>query len=201
MTHFDIEQWVDFSRGTATEADRSLMQVHLDSGCTRCSRMVALLAGVAAAVRVDKSSEPPASAVRLAKALYQPPRPERLIARIVYDSFRDPLPAGVRTQDRLTRHILFEAGGYSLDVRVERHGGPATATLVGQVVRRDSPVAASSDVQATLRTGTKIVAAASGNAFGEFQLDCRPAPSLQLEVSLGTGGPVLDVPLGSALEL
>jgi hypothetical protein len=200
MTHFDIEQWADFSRGAATGADRALMQRHLASGCGRCNRMVDLLVGVAAVTRADKDYDPPAAVVRRAKALYRPQRPERLTARVIYDSFRDPLPAGVRTQDRLTRHVLYQAGDYSLDVRVEQHAGAATATLVGQVVTRERPGTSAGDVQVMLRRGTKTVAAASGNAFGEFQLDYRPVASLQLEVTLGTTGPVLELPLDHAVE-
>jgi hypothetical protein len=197
MKHFDIEQWADFSRGVASEADRSSMERHLASGCTRCNRIVHLLRGVAAVV--GSEYEPPASVVRTAKALYQPPRPGRLAARIVYDSFRDPLPAGMRTSDRLTRHVLYEAGDYSLDVRVEEQPGGTAATLVGQLVKRECP-AGPGEVQATLKTGTKTVARAAGNAFGEFQLDYRPVVSLQLEVSLGVAGPVLDVPLGQTSD-
>jgi hypothetical protein len=200
MTHYEIEQWVDFSRGVASDADRPLMERHLAAGCTRCRRIVTLLQGVAAAARADTQAAPPASTVRMAKALYQPHKPERLIARLVYDSFRDPLPAGVRTQDRLTRHVLYVAGEYSLDVRLEEHGAPSSATLVGQIVKRDSPAASAGDVQVMLRSRTKTVAATSCNAFGEFHMAYRPGPALQLEVSLSPSGQVLEVPLGHVME-
>jgi hypothetical protein len=200
MKHFETEQWLEFSRGASTDDDRSAMESHLASGCARCRRVVDVLKGVAVIARAEKNYGPPESVVRLAKAVYWPQQPERLIARLIYDSFREPLPAGVRTQDRLTRHALYEAGDYSVDVRVEQHGVRDTATLVGQLANRARPGAPAVDVQVKLKRQKKIVAAASCNEFGEFHLDYSPAPALQLEVSLGSTGKVVEVPLGSVLD-
>jgi hypothetical protein len=198
MRHFAIEQWVDLARGTSSDADRAAMESHLASGCARCHEVVAVLKGMTVIARAEKDCEPPESVVRLAKAAYRPPQHERLVARIMYDSFLEPLPAGVRTQDRVARHTLYEAGEYSLDVRVEQHGAQETATLVGQLANRKDPGAPADGVQVMLKSRKKVVATASCNAFGEFQLDYSQAPALQLEVCLGTIGQVLEVPLGAA---
>jgi len=200
MSHFDIEQWADFSRGLDRDIDRSAMQSHLSTGCPRCGRLVNMLGSVAAIARTDMGYEPPASIVRLAKAIYQPQKPERTLARLVFDSFRAPLPAGVRTQDRQTRHALYEAGGYYVDLRLDNSRPAHLATLVGQLADREHPGADADDVRVELKTRKQILASANCNRFGEFQLDYRPAPALRLDVILGTSGKRLELPLSGLMD-
>jgi hypothetical protein len=195
MSHFDIEQWADFSRGLDRDIDRSAMQMHLATGCPRCGRLVNMLGSVAAIARTDMGYEPPANIVRLAKAIYQPQKPERTLARLVFDSFLAPLPAGVRTQDRQTRHALYEAGGYYVDLRLDN-----TATLIGQLADREHPGADADDVRVELKTRKQILASATCNRFGEFQLDYKPAPALRLDVILGTSGKRLELPLSGLMD-
>jgi len=200
MNHFDIEQWADFSRGLDRDIDRSAMETHLSTGCQRCSRLVAMFGSVAAIARADAAYEPPASAMRLARAIYQPQKPERTLARLVFDSFREPLPAGVRTQDRQTRHALYEAGGYCVDVRLEHQRPADMATLVGQLADREHRGVDADDVRVELRTKKEILASANCNRFGEFQLDYRPAPALRLDVILGSSGKRLELPLSGLTD-
>src|SRR5437762_13326213 len=101
MTHFETWQWADFSRGLVTDIDRAVMQSHLEA-CARCHRTVQILSGVAALAAAEPANTPPRDVVRLAKAIYTPPPTERFLARLIFDSFLAPLPAGVRTQDRQT---------------------------------------------------------------------------------------------------
>jgi hypothetical protein len=200
MSHFDIEQWADFSRGLDRDIDRSAMDSHLSTGCARCSRLVKMLGSVAAIARTEMGYEPPASTVRLAKAIYEPQKPERTLARLVFDSFREPLSAGMRTQDRQTRHTLYEAGGYCVDLRLEHQRPAHLATLVGQLADREHPGADADDVRVELRTRREILARANCNRFGEFQLDYRPAPALRLDVILGSSGRRLELPLSGLTD-
>jgi hypothetical protein len=200
MSHFDIEQWTDYSRGMDRDIDRSAMDTHLLTGCQRCSRLVNMLGSVAAIARMDMGYEPPASTIRLAKAIYQPLKPERTLARLVFDSFREPLPAGVRTQDRQTRHALYEAGGYCVDLRLEHQRPADMATLVGQLADREHPGVDADDVRVELKTPKQILATANCNRFGEFQLDYRPAPALRLDVILGSSGRRLELPLSGLMD-
>jgi hypothetical protein len=200
MSHFKIEQWADFSRGVGSDIDRSAMETHLSTGCARCSRLVKMFGSVAAVARTEAAYEPPASAVRLAAAIYQIRKPERLLARLVFDTFREPLPAGVRTQDRQTRHALYEAGGYSVDLRLDHQRPTEMASLVGQLADRDHPGAAADGVRVELKTREQILASANCNRFGEFQLDYRPAPGLRLDVVLGSSGKRLELPLNGLTD-
>jgi hypothetical protein len=200
MSHFDLEQWADFSRGLDRDIDRSAMESHLSTGCARCSHLMKMFANVAAVARMEASYEPPPNVIRLARAIYQPQKPERTLARLVFDSFREPLPAGVRTQDRQTRHALYEAGGYSVDIRLEHQRPADLATLVGQLADREHPGVDAGDVRVELVTKKEILASANCNRFGEFQLDYRPEPALRLDVVLGSSGRRLEVPLGGLTD-
>lgn len=195
MTHFALSQWVDFSRGLSQHIDRSAMEAHLADGCSRCRRMVDVLGGVAAAARVEAEYEPPASAIRLAMAIFKPAKPVRLLGRLIFDSFNEPLLAGVRSQDRLTRHSIYEAGNYCVDLRIEHQRAGGTATIVGQLADRDHPGADTGKVRVLLKRRTETVATAACNRFGEFHLDYRPSPSLRLDVCLEPSGPLLQLPL------
>src|SRR5438045_900511 len=115
MKHFDIWEWTDYARGLTDGAHRSAMDAHLSSGCARCARTARTLHSVSAIAGGEAGLEPPEHAIRHAQAVYSLFRPEtmslpRLIARLVHDSIREPLPAGIRAQARLSRHALYEAG-------------------------------------------------------------------------------------------
>lgn len=200
MTHFHIRQWVDYSRGVNAEIDRASMDAHLAAGCTRCSRVVEVLEGILTAARGELDSEPPESVLRLARAIYQRQPPETLIGRLIFDSFREPLAAGLRSDDRQTRHALWEAGTYCVDVRMDHRRAADTLTLVGQIVNRENPAADAAGVRVVLKNAKGTVAAVACNPFGEFHLECRPAAALRLDVSLGATGRHLELPLSGLLD-
>src|SRR5688572_21136116 len=137
MKHFDIWEWADFVRGLGDRGVRSRMQAH-QSECPRCEKTAGTLRDIVAAARADADYDPPEHAVRYAKAVYALAAPEkvrlpRLIARLVHDSMREPLPAGIRAQDRVSRRALYEAGGYHLDLQLERQPASGLIVLVGQL--------------------------------------------------------------------
>ena len=183
MKHVDVGQWVDLVRGLATE-NQADVDAHL-SQCARCRRAVEILRDLVAVSRADTGNEPPGYVVNSAKAIYALQRPEkvyfpRLLGRLVYDSFREPLPEGLRARHRLSRYAVYEAGGYSLDLRLERQIGAASVSLVGQIAGRGEPPQPQIDVPVLLLSGRKIIAWTVTNAFGEFQIEYEPKPHLRL---------------------
>lgn len=200
MKHFNIWQWVDFIRDLGEEETRAAMASHLSSRCARCQKIVKVLRGVALTARGELVCEPPEHAIRLAQAIYSLRRPDtanlpRLIARLMHDSVRAPLPAGIRAQNRLSRHALFEAGSYYLDLQLEQQPASGLVTLLGQLADRTGPERSTSEVPVWLKERKRLVATALCNRFGEFQLEYEPAPNLRLHVALPTAGKRLEVPL------
>ena len=188
MKHFSIGQWADFVRGLGDPVPLAAMQAHLASGCRRCEQTVIALRDAAATARSEAHYQPPERAIRHAHAIFSLYRPEisfpRMVARLVHDSLRAPLPAGLRSQDRLGRHALYQAGSYYLDLQVEHQPRTGLVSLIGQIANRDEPATMTGDLPVWLMKRKGVVAGALCNRFGEFQLDYAPARDLWLEVPL-----------------
>jgi hypothetical protein len=199
MKHFDIWQWADYVRGLADDAHRSAMDAHLSSGCARCARTASTFRSMAAIADGEAGREPPEHAIRYAQAVYSLFRPEptslpRLLARLVHDSVRQPLPAGFRAQARLSRHALYEAGSYYLDLQLEWQRPSGLVSLVGQLADRRNPSAYTA-VPVWLMHRKSVVASTLCDRFGEFQMEYTPAPDLRLCVPLREAGKRLEIPL------
>jgi hypothetical protein len=199
MKHFDIWEWADYVRGLADDVHRPAMDAHLSSGCARCARTASTFRSVTAIAGGEAGHEPPEHAIRYAQAVYSLFRPEttslpRLLARLVHDSRREPLPAGIRAQTRLSRHALYEAGSYYLDLQLDLQRASGPVTLVGQLTDRHNP-SAHTAVPVWLMHQKSVVASALCDRFGEFQLEYMPARDVRLCVSLHEANKRLEIPL------
>ena len=140
--HIDPADAVDYARGVLPGDRRNAVDSHLAT-CPDCA---ALVAGRRNRRHGNAGGRlhPPASAVRLARAVFPPRRTEsplaalpRLVARLLGDTATQPLPVGVRGARSVARHALFEAGGYNLDLRLEEDDAAARLVVVGQVLAPD----------------------------------------------------------------
>jgi len=203
MKHFDIVEWADFVRGIPGGSRQADMEAHLETGCARCRRTVEMFQKLIPIARNEAELEVPEYVVHCARALAALARPERIqvnsrgVSRLVFDSFLEPLPAGVRSQHRVTRQTLYETGDYSVDLRQEFERGSGRVTLVGQIGNRTTPELPVASVPVYLRSGRTVVAHTTSNQFGEFQLAYSPRRNLRLEIPVqanrryrvaGTGG-------------
>ncbi|MBZ5523293.1 MAG: hypothetical protein LAP21_13735 [Acidobacteriia bacterium] len=119
----------------------------------------------------------------------------RILATLVYDSLNDPQPAGVRMGHQISRHVLFDAGDYSVDLRFEHERGSASMVLVGQIANRRTPEKMMSHFPVILLSGNQELSRSLSNSFGEFQLEYTPREELHLLVPLGMKGQELEVVL------
>ena len=178
------------------------MAEHLSSGCAACRRTVELLSAVAVAAGAESASHVPDAVIRQAKAIFAvrrqelPERWPRVLARLVYDSFRDPLPAGLRTEQRYSRHALYEAGEFCLDFRLEYQQRSPRVTLVGQVADRRQPTRPVAGALVLLARANDVLARAVANELGEFQMEYEPKKLLKLFVMIERDpSPQIEVPL------
>lgn len=189
MTHFDITRWADYVRGLGEPAARADMMEHLSS-CRKCQTTVALFEKMVPVARAEVCHQVPDYAVHCAKAIYilQQPETVHILAgvrsKLVFDSFCEPLPAGVRSQSRISRQTLYEAGDYAMDLRQEHERGSRQVTLVGQIVKRTGPGKAVANVPVCLLSGKTVVARAVSNQFGEFQMEYDPRKHLRFYASV-----------------
>jgi len=199
VRHFDIAKWADFVGDSAREGERAAMQAHLASGCQKCRHTAELLRKVATAARRHSQVQVPDYALRCARAIFLLQQPEkvqilpRIPARLLYDSFREPLPAGVRTQQRLSRQALYQAGDYSLDLQLEKERGSPRVALVGQIQNHKQPGKRLGGMPVLLLSGKQILAQAVSNSLGEFHMEYTPTKRLWLYVGVRQAGKRIDV--------
>jgi hypothetical protein len=200
MKHYAIEKWADFARDAMREEEKKEMRSHLESGCGKCAKIFGTWKQVHAAALRESAYQPPDSVVRMVKGLgvihgLGKARPAKSpIAELLFDSFRTPMLAGVRSSSVTARQLLFGVGDYRLDLRIEPQDDSDKVALLGQILNSSQPDQAIDVVPVVLRRGNKILAEAMTNQFGEFQLEFDLVSSLQLEAGL-PHGQVLRVPL------
>jgi hypothetical protein len=187
--HYATQEWSDFVRGVSPEPTAALMQRHLSSGCPSCNRAANLLRKLVLPA-AEPEVEVPAFVVRKAKAIFNIPR-KRLVARIVFDSFLQPLPAGVRSRNQMFRQAMFEAGSVLVDVRLQDQQD-GKILITGQVADKASPNAPAGRVTLHLVSGTDRQPL-KANRFGEFQTVYDPTRDSSLQIS-GSGRDI-QVPL------
>jgi hypothetical protein len=134
----------------------------------------------------DREYQPPPETLRLVKEAYALRQRAPFLAQlakmadVVFDSFLDPLPAGMRAGRGRSRHLLHHAGPFQIDLRLECEGGPQSS-LAGQILH------ASAAGQLTAGAGIILVkqpdtpiAQTIANSLGEFQVDFQHSDGLTL---------------------
>jgi hypothetical protein len=142
--------------------------------CSRCVRTLKVWRTVAAIGHSEASFVPPEELVRAVKSAClrrlhpHAPAPESVLARLVFDSFRAPAAAGVRTLDLWSRQLLFEADDLAIDLRIETAGGSLRSSLMGQLLHQSQKTESLGELPVALMLGKQCVAHRTTNPFGEF---------------------------------
>jgi CheY-like chemotaxis protein len=121
-----------------------------------------------------------------------PPR-GMLVARMISDSFRHPLPGGVRGLSVAARQLAYQHDKTIIDLSIEFAEGSSRWSLAGQVL--DERKGKNDGLSVLLVSGTGTLARTATNEFGEFHMECEFPEDVSLEVRLGERSWVL-VPLG-----
>jgi hypothetical protein len=106
------------------------------------------------------------------------------IASLLFDSFRAPLLAGVRSSGSAAQQLLYGAGDYRIDVRIEPQMDSEKVLLIGQVLNSADPDERLSAAPVSLLKGRKLLAESVTSEFGEFQIECELQGGIQLVVAL-----------------
>jgi hypothetical protein len=204
--HLSEDDCVDFGRRVPAPQRRARLARHLDAGCARCSRAVRLWSALASFAAEEPSFDPPETALREVKGLFARQRRPRLgerlarAATLVFDSFRQPLPAGVRAAAPTVRKMLFRSGPYIVRLRLEPQAGSGRLSIVGQIEDVQHPDLSLHDFAVVARKGgRKPVDWTLTNHLGEFLLEPEEAEDLQLAVALPRVG-IFTVPLAGEGE-
>lgn len=205
MKHYSSEEWADFAREVGEAGHKAAMQRHLQSGCVKCKEELGLWQRVHATARRQAFVEVPDSLLRSVKgafSIYGPgsaPSAKPTIAQLIFDSFRSPLPVGVRAASVAPRQLLYGAGDHRIDLRFEPEAGSEKLSLVGQILNSTNAEEAVDALPVVLMRGRHILGGSSTNEFGEFHLGATFGSGLELRIRLPRGKEVF-IPLIELLE-
>jgi CheY-like chemotaxis protein len=115
-------------------------------------------------------------------------------ARLIFDSFRYPLPAGVRGVSPGIRQVAYQYKQAIIDLAVDFTERPGRISLAGQVLDGERK-GKNEDLSVLLMDGTGTLVRTATNQFGEFQMEFELADDLSIQVRLGERSWVL-IPLG-----
>jgi hypothetical protein len=201
VRHFDVSEWTDFVRNLTSLDQREMMQTHLQAGCVKCNNTKDLLERFAAICEAEAAYQVPDSVERSVKAFFALNRQPQvsllksILGMCTYDSVNDPQPVGIRGGHQISRHVLFQAGDYSVDLRFEHERGSSSMVLVGQIANRRIPEELMAHVPVILFSGDRELTRSLSNSFGEFQMEYTPQADLNLRVPLEAKGQELEVVL------
>ena len=191
MRHINTEKLIEYMDGRASHENKLAVETHL-SECGECVELKQEVQGLVLQLQEDATFEPPAELVQWGVSLFQPMlqpatggKLRKMIAALVFDTFDQPMLAGVRRVGAPPRQLLFRAGDVDVDVKIESMEANDRITLVGQVLSTttkffdNTPVKLESHGIVRYRTITNLV--------GEFSFDEVPKDTYHLSVDLPEG--------------
>jgi hypothetical protein len=190
--HFSVWEWLDFIRGAADSTRATPMQHHLSSHCVRCEAVVRVLRCFAEQAAAEAAKEAPPEVVRRVEAIFPQRRAKSLnLARLVFDSFREPLLAGMRAEELPSRHVRYQADNVVVDLQMEQDAG--VVSLLGQISYRERSLPATTGLPVLLMTARGLVASAVCNGLGEFELEYKAVRDLRMYVPVSESGAHLEL--------
>ena len=193
MRHISAEKLMEYMDGLLTDDGKAVIDTHL-SQCPDCSQANQELQLFILKLQSDASYEPPAEVLQWGVSLFQPVlqpqetvggKVRKIIASLIFDTFDQPMVAGVRRVGAPPRQMLFRAGDVDVDVKIESADTSDRISLVGQVLSNDekffdnTPVKLESHGMVRYKTMTNFV--------GEFTFDEIPKDTYHLSVDLPEG--------------
>ncbi len=191
MKHYSSEKWADYSRGTTGKREASQMKRHLEAGCKKCRQASEMWFAVQKLAQKEASYKPPENAVRVAKSYFAASRLEdkpsvvTQIARLIFDSLRQPQLEGVRSASAAPRHYVYQAGSVLVDVWLERASSSIPLSLTGQVLEKSKASQVVMDMDVRLHMGDAEIASTKTNQFGEFHLEIPHSAGSDVQLTFG----------------
>jgi hypothetical protein len=195
--HFSDKRWVDFARGVGTIEANHRIKTHLAAECGECTISHERWRHVARLTAAEVTYDPPDNLVHLVKVGFSrktKSEPQKwTLANLVFDSFAQPLPAGVRSGASNSSptgvmgarlwQMVHEAEGLTVDFSFSHRNQSKAVQLVGQVFdkRAARPLQQSAIVELSTDEG-QVIAATVVSPLGEFSLEFAATNQLILSV-------------------
>jgi len=106
-------------------------------------------------------------------------------AHLVFDSFLQPMPAGVRGVSQLpARQLVYQSGSLMADLWLEPQTDSYNLALAGQIVDSNRPDCQFDSIPVVLHGRKGPIALETTNKFGEFHFNFGFEPSVTLEIEV-----------------
>jgi anti-sigma factor RsiW len=183
IEHFTENDWTGFARGEGDPARRARVAQHLEAGCAQCEQTLRLWSVLLSVAEQEATA---AAVPRRARTEAREPFGRRVAAAValVFDSFRQPELAAVRTTGASTRQLLYKAGRYTIKLQVEPGAAEDRVCIVGQILDDQDPAAVLRDIAVKALKGTRTLGRTHTNQMGEFHLEPGATQELQLSVDV-----------------
>ncbi|MFY9904126.1 MAG: hypothetical protein WBD45_03590 [Terriglobales bacterium] len=197
--HFSEQSWVDFVRGVNGAELGADVRAHLAKGCSKCKTDHVAWSRVNGFAIGEETYTPPENLVRLVKIGFvgktAEQSPQWTLANLVFDSFAQPLPTGVRSGALRVWQVIYEAEGLTVDLHFGRRAESKEVHIVGQVFDKKAAQALQDRASVELSTEhEQLVATAPVTGLGEFHLEFEAKDHLWLEVK-AAGRNTVRIPL------
>jgi len=200
MSHFSAAQWFEFARGATLADEKAPMESHVKEGCDECRKLLDMWTEALDISRRESQYQPPAEAVRSAKAAFVPEANWRWFpqiaqtTRLIFDSLIEPVPSAVRGATATTRQFLQEAQPFVVDLRVDYGPVRGFVRIIGQVLNSAEPNKGVENIELYLLKGEELATRATANASGEFALEFEDVETRSLFADIG-GQRVIEIRL------
>jgi hypothetical protein len=121
------------------------------------------------------------------ESLFQPNKTLRRVvdaAHLVFDSFLQPIPAGVRGTRFPDRRLVYQSESLVADLWLELQSDSQHIALVGQIVDSVRFDCQFDTIPVALHGNKGTIALATANKFGEFHFNFDFEPSVRLEIEV-----------------
>ena len=204
MKHFSTEEWIDFTNQVLAQSKHTRMQRHLESGCERCAKGLALWQRVRESAAAEVNYQPPAERLRVVKAAFAASgmasrrEQEHGAVRVLFDSFLQPVLDGTRSAGTGTRQMIYRADPYQIDVQIEARPDGNRLAVTGQLLDLSKPENVGRDVPVMLSNRRGNVIRTMTNQFGEFRGEIEDNGDLELSFT-GPGEKAIVISMRDAL--
>src|SRR5690348_2236814 len=172
MKHVTIEDGIDYANQALPTARRLEIEEHLKT-CVRCAKAISRWQRVRQDATVEADYQPPPEAVRIAKAAFVAlelalrREPRSSPVQVVFDSLLQPLE-GLRSTGGGTRHVLYRADPFQIDLQLELQPAEKRVVVTGQLLGLRDPQIIGRNVGIVLANQHGGMVRTVTNQFGEF---------------------------------
>jgi len=188
--HITLLEFATCHLGTAPNELALRVEQHLQGKCIGCQGAQEFVSYLAGVVRRDRLATPPEALVTRARAIFRllsdAPKlassPYEGMAKLVFDSFQEPAPIGVRGRFSPNRHVVFDDRGLVVDLRLEVEAGTKRQAIAGQLQSQDLDARELEGLPLLLLADERVIECTRTTALGEFVFRNVPCRDLSLYV-------------------